>query len=111
MRNYPEPLFYDVFMDLGGGESRKLLPVPTLVYNQQYNGRFINQGGIVVFIVCVLLCICVHCFDMFCVCTESMKNWYLSRRMFLVDALSGREKSSPPKVIRVASSVKIRRVS
>ncbi|XP_029360463.1 meckelin [Echeneis naucrates] len=79
-----EPLFFDVFMELGGDEDRKLLPLPTLVYNQQYNGRFINQ--------------------------ESMKNWYLSRRMFLVDMLSGREKetSSLPKVIRVASSVKIR---
>uniref|UniRef100_A0A8C4E4F0 Transmembrane protein 67 n=1 Tax=Dicentrarchus labrax TaxID=13489 RepID=A0A8C4E4F0_DICLA len=78
---HPEPLFYDVFMDLGGGENSKLLPLPTLVYNQQYNGRFINQ--------------------------ESMKNWYLSRRMFLVDTLSGREKSmsSPPKIIRVASSL------
>ncbi|AWO96636.1 putative meckelin isoform 2 [Scophthalmus maximus] len=81
---HPEPLFYDVFMDLGGEEDRKLLPLPTLVYNQQYNGRFINQ--------------------------ESMKNWYLSRRMFLVDTLGGREKSvsSQPKVIRVASSVKIK---
>ncbi|XP_068995526.1 meckelin [Embiotoca jacksoni] len=80
---HPEPLFYDVFMDLGG-ENKKLLPLPTLVKNQQYNGRFINQ--------------------------ESMNNWYLSRRMFLVDTLSGREKStsSRPKVIRVASSVKIR---
>ncbi|XP_061920166.1 meckelin isoform X3 [Entelurus aequoreus] len=80
----PEPLLYDVFMDLGGEDSRKLLPLPTLVYNQQYNGRFINQ--------------------------ESMKSWYLSRRMFLVDALSGREKNtnSLPKVIRVANSVKIR---
>uniref|UniRef100_A0A8C9X1H5 Transmembrane protein 67 n=1 Tax=Sander lucioperca TaxID=283035 RepID=A0A8C9X1H5_SANLU len=79
---HPEPMFYDVFMDLGGGENRKLLPLPTLVYNQQYNGRFINQGG-------------------------SMKNWYLSRRMFVVDTLSGREKStdSLPKVIRVASSL------
>ncbi|XP_040900442.1 meckelin [Toxotes jaculatrix] len=81
---YPEPLFYDVFMDLGGGENRKLFPLPTLVYNQQYNGRFINQ--------------------------ESMKSWYLSRRMFLVDTLGGRDKSVsfPPKVIRVASSIKIR---
>ncbi|XP_028281184.1 meckelin isoform X2 [Parambassis ranga] len=81
---HPEPLFYDVFMDLGGGENKKLLPLPTLVQNQQYNGRFINQ--------------------------ESMKNWYLTRRMFLVDTLSGREKSltSTPKVIRVASSVKIK---
>lgn len=39
-----------------------------------------------------------------------MRNWYLTRRMFLVDTLSGREKSitSSPKVIRVATSVKIR---
>ncbi|XP_010778193.1 meckelin-like isoform X1 [Notothenia coriiceps] len=81
---HPEPLFYDVFLDLGGGENRKLLPLPTLVYNQQYNGRLINE--------------------------ESMKNWYLSRRVFVVDTLSGREKStsSLPKVIRVVSSVKIR---
>ncbi|CAK6960646.1 meckelin [Scomber scombrus] len=84
VNTYPEPLFYDVFMDLGGKEKRKLLPLPTLVYNQQYNGRFINQ--------------------------ENMKNWYLSRRMFLVDTLSGREKrvNSQPKVIRVASSIKIK---
>lgn len=41
---------------------------------------------------------------------ESMKSWYLSRRVFLVDMLSGREKSisSVPKVVRVATSIKIR---
>ncbi|XP_020565832.1 meckelin isoform X3 [Oryzias latipes] len=84
LTTHPEPLFYDVFMDLGGGDNRKLLPLPTLVQNQQYNGQFINQG--------------------------SMQNWYLSRRIFLVDTLSGREKtlSSLPKVIRVATSIKIR---
>uniref|UniRef100_A0A7N6FGU3 Transmembrane protein 67 n=1 Tax=Anabas testudineus TaxID=64144 RepID=A0A7N6FGU3_ANATE len=80
---HPEPLFYDLFMDLGGEKNRKLLPLPTLVYNQQYNGRFINQ--------------------------DSMKDWYLSRRIFLVDTLSGRENSlsSLPKVIRVVSSTTI----
>ncbi|TWW79245.1 Meckelin Meckel syndrome type 3 protein -like protein [Takifugu flavidus] len=84
MSTYSEPLFYDVFMDLGGEEERKLFPLPTLVNNLQYNGQFINQ--------------------------ESMKSWYLSRRLFLVDMLSGREKStsSVPKVIRVATSIKIR---
>ncbi|XP_077383861.1 meckelin-like [Festucalex cinctus] len=84
LRDHPEPLFYDVFLDLGGEESRKLLPLPTLVLNQQFNGKFINQ--------------------------ESLTTWYLSRRMFLVDVLSGREKSASvlPKVIRVANSVKIR---
>ncbi|XP_061531244.1 meckelin-like [Phycodurus eques] len=81
---HPEPLFYDVFLDLGGEESRQLLPLPTLVLNQQYNGKFVNQ--------------------------ESLTNWYLSRRMFLVDALSGRERSASvlPKVIRVAHAVKIK---
>ncbi|XP_057690557.1 meckelin isoform X1 [Corythoichthys intestinalis] len=84
LRTHPQPLFYDVFLDLGGEESRKLLPLPTLVLNQQFNGKLVNQ--------------------------ESMNNWYLSRRMFLVDVLSGREKSASvlPKVIRVANSVKIR---
>ncbi|XP_077454683.1 meckelin-like [Stigmatopora argus] len=84
LRTHPQPLFYDVFLDLGGEESRKLMPLPLLVLNQQFNGKLINR--------------------------ESMINWYLSRRMFLVDVLSGREKSGSvlPKVIRVASSVKIR---
>lgn len=41
---YPEPMFYDVFMVLGGNENMRLLPLPSLVNNQQYNGRFINQG-------------------------------------------------------------------
>ena len=104
----PEPLFYDVFMDLGGEKSRELLPLPTLVYNQQYNGRFINQGAILFFRVCLF--VNVQCFNIFYLWTEGMKNWYLSRRIFLVDTLSGREKSmsSLPKVIRMASSIKIR---
>lgn len=56
LENHPTPLFYDVFMDLGGGENRKLLPLPTLVYNQQYSGRFINQGAFLLF-----ECVCSQC--------------------------------------------------
>ncbi|KAJ3597256.1 hypothetical protein NHX12_000784 [Muraenolepis orangiensis] len=84
LRAYPEPLFYDLFVDLSQGEARRLLPVPSLVVNQQYNGLYVNR--------------------------ENMKNWYLSRRVFLVDTLSGREKSlsSQPKVIRVAANIKLR---
>ncbi|XP_059922004.1 meckelin isoform X1 [Gadus macrocephalus] len=84
LRTYPEPLFYDVFVDLSQGEARKLLAVPSLVLNQQYNGRYVNQ--------------------------ENVKNWYLSRRVFVVDTLSGREKSmsSKPKAIRVAADIKLR---
>ncbi|KAK7881076.1 hypothetical protein WMY93_032326 [Mugilogobius chulae] len=82
--SHPEPVFFDIFMDLGGDENKKLLPLPSLVSNQQYNGKFINQ--------------------------ETMTNWYLSRRLFLVDTLSGREKSlsTNPKVIRVVKSLKIK---
>lgn len=46
MNTHSEPLFYDVFMDLGGEEEKKLFPIPTLVHNLQYNGQFINHGGI-----------------------------------------------------------------
>ena len=51
LRTYPEPLFYDVFVDLSQGEARKLLAVPSLVLNQQYNGRYVNQGN---------SCVCLH---------------------------------------------------
>uniref|UniRef100_A0AAY5L6M0 Transmembrane protein 67 n=1 Tax=Esox lucius TaxID=8010 RepID=A0AAY5L6M0_ESOLU len=77
------PLFYDVFVDLSQGKDRRLLPLPTCNLNQQYNGKFINRGN--------------------------KNDWYLSRRVLLVDTLSGREKSlsSLPKVMRIASSIRI----
>uniref|UniRef100_A0A8C7HSB2 Transmembrane protein 67 n=1 Tax=Oncorhynchus kisutch TaxID=8019 RepID=A0A8C7HSB2_ONCKI len=83
LRVYAEPLFYDVFVDLSRGEDRRLLPLPTRNLNQEYNRKFINQGN--------------------------LNDWYLSRRVLLVDTLSGREKSlgSLPKVIRIASSIRI----
>ncbi|KAI7806628.1 meckelin [Triplophysa rosa] len=82
---YPEPVFYDVFLVIQSAqETRRLLAVPLLNVNQQFNGQFINQGS-------------------------NMNNWYLTRRLMLVDTLSGREKSlsSTPRVIRVASNIKI----
>nr|XP_023668238.1 meckelin isoform X2 [Paramormyrops kingsleyae] len=84
---FPEPLFYDIFMDVGQGSSnrgRNLLSVPVQNLNLQFNEQFVNQGS-------------------------NMNNWFLTRRIFLVDALSGREGSltSLPKVIRVATSIKI----
>uniref|UniRef100_A0A674EE57 Transmembrane protein 67 n=1 Tax=Salmo trutta TaxID=8032 RepID=A0A674EE57_SALTR len=77
------PLFYDVFVDLSRGEDMRLLPLPTRNLNQEYNRKFINRGN--------------------------LNDWYLSRRVLLVDTLSGREKSlgSLPKVIRIASSIMI----
>ncbi|KAJ8004941.1 hypothetical protein DPEC_G00141510 [Dallia pectoralis] len=83
LRVHTEPVFYDVFVDVSQGKDRTLLPLPTCNRNQQYNGKFINQGN--------------------------KNDWYLSRRVLLVDTLSGREKSlsSVPKVMRVASNISI----
>ncbi|RXN30389.1 meckelin isoform X2 [Labeo rohita] len=74
---------------VGGGnlqpqEDKRLLAVPLLNINQQFNGQFTNEGS-------------------------NMNNWYLTRRLMLVDTLSGREMSlsSTPKVIRVATNIKI----
>ncbi|XP_065116885.1 meckelin [Paramisgurnus dabryanus] len=80
LTGYPEPVFYDVFLVIQNG----LLAVPLLNVNQQFNGQFINQGS-------------------------NINNWYLTRRLMLVDTLSGREKSlgSTPRAIRVASNIKI----
>ncbi|XP_064195930.1 meckelin isoform X1 [Anguilla rostrata] len=85
LQDFSEPLFYDLFMDFSVGDGeRKLLAVPLLNLNLQYNGQFVNQGG-------------------------NMNNWYLTRRIFMVDTLSGRESTlaARPKVIRVATGIKI----
>lgn len=44
---FPEPLFYDIFMDVGQGSSnrgRNLLSVPVQNLNLQFNEQFVNQG-------------------------------------------------------------------
>ncbi|KPP60114.1 meckelin-like [Scleropages formosus] len=86
--DFPEPLFYDIFMDVSQSSSnngeRTLMPVPVQNLNLKLNGQFVNQAS-------------------------NMNNWYLTRRVFLVDALSGREGmlSAMPKVVRVATTIKI----
>ncbi|KTF91569.1 hypothetical protein cypCar_00033752, partial [Cyprinus carpio] len=85
LKGYPEPVFYDVFLVIQKPpEDKHLLAVPLLNINQLFNGQFTNQGS-------------------------NLNNWYLTRRLMLVDTLSGREKSlsSSPKVIRVASNINI----
>ncbi|XP_050986760.1 meckelin isoform X1 [Labeo rohita] len=85
LNGYPEPVFYDVFLVIQKPqEDKRLLAVPLLNINQQFNGQFTNEGS-------------------------NMNNWYLTRRLMLVDTLSGREMSlsSTPKVIRVATNIKI----
>ncbi|KAL2083917.1 hypothetical protein ACEWY4_019435 [Coilia grayii] len=85
LARFPEPLFYDVFLALRSSEGeRRLVALPVLNLNLQFNGQFVNQGPNII-------------------------NWYLTRRLMLVDTLSGREKSfsARPRVIRVATDIKI----
>ncbi|TSK20226.1 Meckelin [Bagarius yarrelli] len=83
---YPEPLFYDVFIiQRNSVGDERLLAVPILNLNLQLNGQFVNQAS-------------------------NINSWYLTRRLIMIDSLSGRVSSlaTTPKVIRVASNVKIR---
>ncbi|KAK6490793.1 meckelin [Huso huso] len=85
LTDFPEPIFYDIYMDFSSGNGQKSLwAVPVRNLNLQYNGQFVNQG-------------------------DNLNNWYLTRRIFLVDTLSGRENTlaSQPKVIRVATKITI----
>lgn len=42
---YPEPVFYDVYLVIKKAqEEERLLAVPLLNLNQQFNGQFTNQG-------------------------------------------------------------------
>ncbi|XP_017308711.1 meckelin [Ictalurus punctatus] len=82
---YSEPLFYDIFLvqqNTAGDE--RLLAVPILNLILQFSGQFVNQAS-------------------------NMNSWYLTRRLMMIDTLSGREKSvnSTPRVIRVASNLKM----
>ncbi|XP_031432529.1 meckelin isoform X1 [Clupea harengus] len=86
LARFPEPLFYDVFLVLRSSQGeRRLVALPVLNFNLQFNGQFVNQGS-------------------------NMNNWYLTRRLMIVDTLSGREKSlsATPRVIRVATDIRIR---
>ncbi|XP_062987006.1 meckelin isoform X2 [Elgaria multicarinata webbii] len=86
LKDYSDPVFYDVFLEYYDEEDEQpyLWAVPVLNLNLQYNEMFVNQGN-------------------------NMNNWLLTRRMFLVDTLSGRENDlgKQPRAIRVASEITI----
>ncbi|XP_069778004.1 meckelin isoform X3 [Narcine bancroftii] len=85
LSKYDETHFYDTYMLYKGEDGEdKLRAIAIRNLNLQYNGKFVNQEKI-------------------------MNNWFLTRRIFLVDTLSGREMNldSQPRAIRVASNIKI----
>ncbi|XP_053323888.1 meckelin [Spea bombifrons] len=85
LQDYPEPVFYDVYLIQTGDDGQQnIWPVPVRNLNLQYNDVFVNQG-------------------------DNINNWLLTRRIFLVDTLSGRENAltSLPRIIRLASKITI----
>ncbi|XP_077126973.1 meckelin isoform X4 [Ranitomeya variabilis] len=85
LRDHPEPMFFDVYITYGGIDGQQnIWPVPVLNRNLQHNDQFVNLG-------------------------KNINNWILTRRILLVDSLSGRENtlSSVPHVLRIASKITI----
>ncbi|NWH72691.1 MKS3 protein, partial [Piaya cayana] len=85
LSDFANPIFYDLFLEYNGDNGQQYLwAIPILNLNLQYSEMFVNQGS-------------------------NMNNWLLTRRFFLVDALSGRENDlgKLPRVIRIASKIAI----
>ncbi|KAG9478738.1 hypothetical protein GDO78_012415 [Eleutherodactylus coqui] len=85
LRDNPEPVFFDVYVAYGGSDGQQnIWPVPVLNLNLQHNDQFTNIGN-------------------------NINNWILTRRIFLVDSLSGRESTLTglPRVVRIASKITI----
>ncbi|XP_009901246.2 meckelin [Dryobates pubescens] len=83
--DFPHPIFYDLFLEYSSADGQQALwALPVRNLNLQYSEMFVNQGS-------------------------NMNNWLLTRRFFLVDALSGKESSSGrlPRAVRIASRVTI----
>ncbi|XP_037236867.1 meckelin isoform X1 [Falco biarmicus] len=83
--DFANPIFYDLFLEYNDDNGQQYLwAVPVLNLNLQYSEMFVNQGS-------------------------NMNNWLLTRRFFLVDALSGKENDlgKLPRVIRIASKITI----
>uniref|UniRef100_A0A8D0HDF1 Transmembrane protein 67 n=1 Tax=Sphenodon punctatus TaxID=8508 RepID=A0A8D0HDF1_SPHPU len=84
LKDFANPVFYDVYLEYYSDDNGQqyLWAVPVLNLNLQYNEMFVNQGS-------------------------NKNNWFLTRRMFLVDTLSGRENDfgNQPRVIRIATEM------
>nr|XP_045254432.1 meckelin isoform X4 [Macaca fascicularis]XP_045254433.1 meckelin isoform X4 [Macaca fascicularis] len=83
--DFPTPIFYDVYLEYADeNQHQYILAVPVLNLNLQHNKIFVNQDS-------------------------NSGKWLLTRRIFLVDAVSGRENDlgSQPRVIRVATQISL----
>ncbi|XP_036120104.1 meckelin [Molossus molossus] len=85
LTDFPIPIFYDVYLEYTNEhQQRYIWAVPVLNLNLQHNKMFVNQDS-------------------------NSGKWLLTRRIFLVDALSGRENDlgSQPRLIRIATQISL----
>ncbi|XP_039733059.1 meckelin isoform X1 [Pteropus medius] len=85
LTNFPTPIFYDVYLEYNDENQHQYIwAVPVLNLNLQHNKIFVNQDS-------------------------NSGKWLLTRRIFLVDALSGRENDlgSQPRLIRIATQISL----
>nr|XP_004656991.2 meckelin isoform X1 [Jaculus jaculus] len=85
LSDFPSPIFYDIYLEYTDEEQHQnIWAIPVLNLNLQHNKMFVNQDS-------------------------SSSKWLLTRRIFLVDAVSGRENEleSQPRVIRVATQISL----
>nr|XP_010586704.2 meckelin isoform X4 [Loxodonta africana] len=85
LTDFPTPVFYDVFLEYTDENQHEYIwAVPVLNLNLQHNKLFVNQDS-------------------------SSAKWLLTRRIFLVDAVSGRENDlrGQPRVIRIATQISL----
>ncbi|KAB1257850.1 Meckelin [Camelus dromedarius] len=85
LTDFPTPIFYDVYLEYTDeNQHRYIWAVPVLNLNLQHNKIFVNQDS-------------------------SSGKWLLTRRIFLVDTLSGRENDleSQPRLVRVATQISL----
>ncbi|XP_008574634.1 PREDICTED: meckelin [Galeopterus variegatus] len=85
LTDFPTPIFYDVYLEYTDeNQLQYIWAVPVLNLNLQYNKMFVNQDS-------------------------SSGRWLLTRRIFLVDAVSGRENDlgSHPRIIRIATQISL----
>ncbi|XP_077023319.1 meckelin isoform X2 [Tamandua tetradactyla] len=85
LTDFPTPVFYDVYLEYTAeNQHHYIWALPVLNLNLQYNKMFVNQDS-------------------------NSGKWLLTRRIFLVDAVSGRENDleGQPRVIRIATQISL----
>ncbi|KAF5915151.1 hypothetical protein HPG69_011614 [Diceros bicornis minor] len=132
LTDFPTPIFYDVYLEYTDeNQHQHIWAVPVLNLNLQHNKIFVNQGDLQgksfqidekssqkmfnkLFLESHLeqfegIFLMSSFFFLFTIKDGSSSKWLLTRRIFLVDAVSGRENDlgSQPRLIRIATQISL----